>query len=189
MLNSVSILIQVCERASRVSQLPTIIHYNYSILVIQYKAFLPHHPQLPILLFHDPPHPLLHNLSHNPPPPVKAISTDRENAVVCFQHIIACPDHNGFCQIFRDEAVYLVADFEYFLFVHRHSPFQFLHKKYQPSYLTVGKVQFTLFFSTLYTFYNFYLLFIINKSSFFKFCQHFVLNFNIFYFFCLHHKI
>ncbi len=100
--------------------------------------YLPHHPQLPILLFNNPPRPLLHDPLHDSPLPIKAIPADRENAVVRFQHVVACPDHNGFSQIFRNEAVYLVADFEYFLFVHRHSPFQFCAKKYQPSYLTVG---------------------------------------------------
>lgn len=59
---------------------------------------------------------------------------------MCFQHVIRSSLYDGFRQIFRDEAVYLVTDFKYFLFVHRHSPFQFLRKKYQPSNLTVGKV-------------------------------------------------
>lgn len=100
----------------------------------------PRHPHLPAWFLLNPSYPL-----HNPPSPVEAIPADRENTVVCFQHIIACPAHDGFCQIFRYEAVYLVADLEYFLFVHRHSPFQFLGKKCQPSYLTVGIVLFFLF--------------------------------------------
>lgn len=104
--------------------------------------YLPHHPQLPVRLFHDPPHPLLHDPLHNPSLPVKAIPADWKNAVVCFQHVVACPDHDGFCQFRSDETVYLAADFEYFLFVHRHSPFQFCAKKYQPSYLTVGNILF-----------------------------------------------
>ena len=90
--------------------------------------FLPHHPQLPILLFNIPPRPLLHDPLHNPPLPVKAIPANRENAVVRFQHVVACPTHNGFCQLRGNEAVYLIADLKYFIFVHRHPSSNFAQK-------------------------------------------------------------
>ena len=80
---------------------------------------------LSVLLFNNSPIPLLHDPLRNPPLPVKAIPANWENAVVRFQHVVACPTHDGFCQLRSDEAVYLVADLEYFLFVHRHSPSQF----------------------------------------------------------------
>ena len=84
---------------------------------------------LSVLLFNNSPIPLLHDPLRNPPLPVKAIPANWENAVVRFQHVVACPDHDGFCQLRSDEAVYLVADLEYFLFVHRHSPLSILRKK------------------------------------------------------------
>ena len=105
--------------------------------------FLPHHPQLPILLFNNPPRPLLHDPLHNPPLPVKAIPANRENAVVRFQHVVACPAHDGFCQFRSDEAVYLVADLEYFLFVHRHSPLSVFFVYSSP--MQTGAVRFALF--------------------------------------------
>jgi hypothetical protein len=77
---------------------------------------------LSVLFLLNASHPLLYDPLHNPPPPVKAIPADWENTVVRFQHIVACPDHDGLCQIFRYEAVYLIADFEYFLFVHKTFP-------------------------------------------------------------------
>ena len=105
--------------------------------------FLPHHPQLPILLFNNPPRPLLHDPLHNPPLPVKAIPANRENTVVCFQHVVACSAHDGFCQFRSDEAVYLVADLEYFLFVHRHSPLSVFFVYSSP--MQTGAVRFALF--------------------------------------------
>ena len=89
--------------------------------------FLPHHPQLPILLFNNPSHPLLHDPLHNPPLPVKTIPANWENAVVRFQHVVACPDHDGFCQFRSDVAVYLVADLEYFFFVHKTFPLYIIY--------------------------------------------------------------
>lgn len=83
-----------------------------------FKSFSPHHPQLPVLFFLYPSQPLLHDPLNNPPPPVKAISTDRENAVVCFHKIVACPLNNGFCQIVRNKCIYTLADLVYFFFVH-----------------------------------------------------------------------
>ena len=106
----------------------------------------PRHPHLPAWFLLNPSYPLLHNLLHNPPSPVEAIPADRENTVVRFQHVVACPDHNGFRQLRSNEAVYLITDLVYFLFVHRHSPSQFCAKKYQPSYLTVGVCLFIFYY-------------------------------------------
>lgn len=126
---------------------------------------LPYHPQLPVRLFHNPPQPLLYDPLYNPALPVKTISTNWENAMVRFQHVIACPDHDGFCQFRSDKTVYLVADFEYFLFVHRHSPFQFLCNK-KPS-VSIG-TWFLIVYCIFHALCNYQLLpkYIINTVAF-----------------------
>ena len=101
---------------------------------------------LSVLLFNNSPIPLLHDPLRNPPLPVKAIPANWENAVVRFQHVVACPTHDGFCQLRSNEAVYLVADLEYFLFVHRNSPLSILSNK-KPS-TPIG----TWFLATLFSF-------------------------------------
>lgn len=147
--------------------------YNVNILITdQFSSstflicfLLPHHPHLSVLLFHNSPNPLLNNPLHNPALPVKTISADWENAVVRFQHVVACPDHDGFRQFRSNEAIYLIADFEYFLFVHRHSPFQFLCNK-KPS-VSIG-TWFLIVYSIFHALCNYQLLpkYIINTVAF-----------------------
>lgn len=143
----------------------------YSIINLEDFLSLssPYNHILPVLLFHQMRHPLPHQPLCCTFFSVKMSPTDRDNAVVSFQHIVAGAAHDGFCQFRSYETVHAHADLVYFFFIQVHSPFQILRKKYQPSNLTVGKIQFSLF-NMSYAFYYFYLFFIINKSPFFKFC-------------------
>lgn len=88
----------------------------------------PHNAKLPVLFFLETGHSFLYNLPCDPTLPVKTIPADWKNAVVCFQHVIAGTDHDGFRQILCDKTIYLIADTQYLFFVHRHSPFQFSKK-------------------------------------------------------------
>lgn len=88
----------------------------------------PHNTKLPVLFFLEAGHSFLYNLPCDPTLPVKAIPADWKNAVVRLQHVVAGADHDGFCQIFSNKAIYLIADAQYLFFVHRNSPFNFSKK-------------------------------------------------------------
>ena len=85
---------------------------------------LPHYPQLPVLLLHQPRRPFFYNFLRNFLFPVKVPSADRENAVVCLQHIVAGAAHDGFRQPVSYETVHAHADLVYFFFIQVHSPSQ-----------------------------------------------------------------
>lgn len=90
---------------------------QFSLLIVP-----PYHPHLPVLLFYQMRHPLPYQPICRSFFSVKMALTDRENAVVGFQHIVAGAAHDGFCQFRSNEAVHALADFKYFFFIHRHSP-------------------------------------------------------------------
>lgn len=90
---------------------------------IRFILSIPHHPHLSTILFFKHFSLTFYHFFCNFLFSIKMRSTDRENAVVRFQHIIACPNHNGFRQVFRYKCIYTLADLIYFFFIHAHSPF------------------------------------------------------------------
>lgn len=99
----------------------------------------PHNTKLPVLFFLETGHSFLYNLSCDPTLPVETIPADWKNAVVCLQHVVAGTDHDGFFQILRDKIIHALADLQYFVFIHKHSPSLIINQKNTNHHiLTVG---------------------------------------------------
>ena len=108
-----------------------VIYYIVVVLFFSYckeERYLslssPYNHILPVLLFHQMRHPLPYQPLCRSFFSVKMSPTDRDNAVVSLQHIVAGAAHDGFCQPVSNEAVHTHADLVYLFFIHAHSPFK-----------------------------------------------------------------
>lgn len=126
-----------------------VIYYIVVVLFFSYckeERYLslssPYNHILPVLLLHQPRHPLPHQSLRCPAPPVKAPPAGRENAVVGFQHVVAGAAHDGFRQFRSNEAVHTHAYLVYFFFIHAHSPFKTFFSYSSPCQITVHPVPF-----------------------------------------------